>query len=375
MNDLDLYPIFSSASQRVANSYLRAQANLAIILPAGADAQERRSMEAAQRDLHAFFKTMYVRLFEAPADFGLPLDPDRFLEGDEQNTTQLKAELNKKFQKPRDWIAFGLDFLMLVGNEGRPDGDGLALDRQVAADFLKAAKKKKSFIDGLQATCGLRISEDEGRVSLRSELFPAMMPALKALAEACRQNPDANLGKLNFARCDFGCLVDHNHPDALDLYQIFARPDYERVKRLHDSLTELGYKPIFHIYAHMGWEVQYQGKRKIKASPLVRIQYSERCRNPLQVDIKCASADRLIPLIYHQSERLRQDFLSRTNLCREDECRWCRNKKNLGPSLYDFDGEKRAVCWYTNPDIRVFDDLSVELIEEYALFHEQLAPA
>jgi hypothetical protein len=165
-----------------------------------------------------------------------------------------------------------------------------------------------------------------------------------------------------------------NHiPSALDLYRMFIPEDFERVRELDEFLAQLDYKPVFQIYGAHGWEVQYQGKRKIKTSPLVRIEYSERHRNPLRVNIKCASTNRLIPLIYQQPERLRADFLGRTYECQDDACGWCRNKKSLGPSVYDYDGERRSICWYTNPDFSSFDDSSVALIEEYAIFHEQLA--
>jgi hypothetical protein len=92
------------------------------------------------------------------------------------------------------------------------------------------------------------------------------------------------------------------------------------------------------------------------------------------MQIKCASTARIAELLPKQSALLQEDFQRRVNECRGDECGWCRNNKTLGPSVLEFGGEFRTVCWYTNPDIRVFDEHTVELIEQYERMHAGLAP-
>jgi hypothetical protein len=62
------------------------------------------------------------------------------------------------------------------------------------------------------------------------------------------------------------------------------------------------------------------------------------------------------------------------NPCRGDGCGWCRNQKTLGPVVLEINGVPRSVCWYTNPDVRKFDDHTVELIQQYEHMHDALAP-
>ena len=100
--------------------------------------------------------------------------------------TRLKQELNKKLKKPRELIAYGLDFLSLLGTQGEVIGEQLVLDEQRHAAFLRYVRDKKRFLQGMQAV-GLEARTSDGTVVFHSEHFPAMMPALKALATACSQ--------------------------------------------------------------------------------------------------------------------------------------------------------------------------------------------
>ena len=121
-------------------------------------------------------------------------------------------------------------------------------------------------------------------------------------------------------------------------------------------------------------EVKYQGRRQVKSSPLYQVEYSERFLNPLRVFIKCASNNRIAALIPHQSKALEDDFFQRAYPCQGTKCDWCKNKKNMGPSQYEYEGEVKTICWYSNPDIPELNAEAVDLIQQYALMHEELAP-
>jgi hypothetical protein len=118
--------------------------------------------------------------------------------------------------------------------------------------------------------------------------------------------------------------------------------------------------------------VKYQGDRKIKATPLYPVDYDDRYLRPLRMQIKCVSSARLVDLMPSQSQLLQDDFSRRVNVCRADECNWCQNQKALGPSELVYNGESRTVCWYTNPDVREFDENTVELIQQYEQLHAGL---
>ena len=207
---------YASMAQRVASSYLRSLAE-------GGDKRPE------QRDLRGFFLAFYTALYEHPEQFGLPLtEDDLFMEG-EANGTGHKTELNKKRKKPQDLILAGLDFLMTAGCSGQLEGQALALDEETAAQ-VKKVRSLRIFLQGLSAA-GLQLVEVGGSLRLENPTYPAMMPTLKALAQACAVYPNTRLGAFHFARCDFRALQPGYIPDPLDLYRIFPAADYERRRR------------------------------------------------------------------------------------------------------------------------------------------------
>jgi hypothetical protein len=360
---IELKGHFDTISQRVVCSYIRSLAELSV---AGLD----ESMAGSARDLHAFFGAFYQRLFDAPAEFGLPTAPDDCITGEEKNGTEKKAELNRKLSKPREMLGAGLDFLMLAGQKGRLTEDGLCLAMAPVEieTFVQKSRNKKQFLKGFGGV-GLEISEAG---IFRCSNHPAMFPALKALAEACAQCKDERLGKYNFGRCDFRALDPNYKPSPQDLFHVFNPPDFEHAARLDAYFTARGYKAIFQVNNFFEWEIQYQGKRQIKGSPLARIGYSERFRNALRLGVKCASTDRLLPLLPQQPRSLQEDFSRRVFNCNGDACGWCKTRPHLGPSVYEFDGVQRTICWFSNQDIAELNDETEELIHQYAEMHEQL---
>ncbi len=364
MNTIALGQAFENISQRVVVSYLDHLADLQVVLPASAPP----GLEQSERDLHAFFEAFYTRLFNDPASFGLPLDEDAYVMSDRHGTNE-KAEITKKVKKARDLMELGMGFLMQAGVKGRLRGGELLLDEAVVNDYAGKSKAKKQFLKGLEAV-GLAIMPEGEGVVLRSERFPAMMPAFKMLAEACA--PQGRTGELNFGRCDFRALNPGYEPEAMDLYRVFNPADFQRVAELHAYLAQLNYKPVYQYYGMSGWEVKYQGSRAKKGTPLVQIEYSERYLNQLRIFIKCAASNRIIPLLADRPLFLQEDFNRRANHCNGDKCNWCANKKSLGPTEWTFKGETRTICWYTNPDIHVVDDTTVDLVKEYVSLHEAL---
>ena len=364
MNTIALGQAFENISQRVVVSYLDHLADFRAVLPAGAPS----GLEQSERDLHAFFEAFYTQLFNNPALFGLPVDEDAYVIIERHDTGE-KAEVTRKVKKARDLMEQCMGFLMQVGAKGTLRGTELLLDAAEVNAFAGKSKAKKQFLKGLE-DAGLLIAVDGATAILRSERFPAMMPALKMLAEACA--PAGRTGELNFGRCDFRALNPGFEPEAMDLYRVFNPVDFERVSQLHAYLTELNYKPVYQYYGMSGWEVKYQGSRAKKGTPLVQIEYSERYLNQLRIFIKCAASNRILPLLADRPLFLQEDFNRRANHCNGDKCNWCANKKSLGPTEWTFKGETRTICWYTNPDVHVIDDGTVDLVKEYVLLHEAL---
>lgn len=363
------YPTYQSSSQRMAHLYLAALTPFLPVIPPGMEP----ALAASEHDLHAFLQSLYAALYQAPQQFGLPLSPDMYIVGDEPDPRQYKQDVKKHLDKSKALIEQGMDFILLLGARGSLNGSALLFTTEEYEAILKESKVKKPFLAGL-ASLGLVIFKQAAAVAVSCASHPTMLPALKLLAQACAQYQDVRLGKFNFARADFRALDGQFAPSALDLYLVFEPEEYERLTRLHRFMAEHDYHPEIQYYGMSGFEVQYQGPKKIKASPLLRVMYSYRHLDPLQVDIKCVSVNRAIPLVMNQPRFLQEDFARRLNNCNGDQCNWCQDKKGLGPSVFEFDGVQRTVCWYHNPDIAVFDEDALRLVQQYTRMHDELLP-
>jgi hypothetical protein len=357
---------FANISQRALSSYQKSLANFKVV----AVEDENGVGEQPQRALYAFFSALYTALFAQADLFGLPTGPDAAIAENEPNEKDKKQAVKKLLNKPRDMIASGLDFLLLAGSQGKLDAQTLVLDGY--SGLVKQSKIGKKFLAGLRSI-GLEISVAKDSGVLAHPGFAGMMPALQALAKACAGYDPAAVGKFLFASCDFRALHGYK-PQAQDLYHVFAGDDYARAVELHAYFSARNYKTEIGIGGTFAWTVKYQGDRKIKATPLFQIEYEERYARPQRMQIKCASTARIADLLPKQPQFLQDDFHRRANICRGDECGWCRNNKTLGPAVVAYNGDFKTLCWYTNPDIRVFDEHTVELIEQYERMHAELAP-
>jgi hypothetical protein len=367
------YPTYHSSPQRMAHIYVAALTPFLPVIPPETAPEQQAALAASERDLHAFLQSLYAALYQSPQQFGLPLSPDMYIVGDEPNPKQFKQAVKQHLDKPKALIEQGMDFLLFLGARGSLNGSALLFTTEEYEAILRESKVKKPFLGGL-AGLGLVIFKQAAAVAVSCANQPDMLPALRLLAQACAQYQDVRLGKFNFARADFRALDGQFAPSALDLYPIFEPADCDRLTRLHHFMAEHDYHPEIQYYGMSGFEVQYQGPKKIKASPLLRVMYSYRHLDPLQVDIKCVSVNRAIPLVLKQPRFLQEDFSRRLNNCNGDKCNWCQDKKGLGPSVFEFDGVKRTVCWYHNPDIAVFDEDALRLVQQYTCMHDELLP-
>jgi hypothetical protein len=304
----------------------------------------------------------------------MPVAPDDRLETAAEHGER-KQEVTQKLKKPHEIVGAALELLRDLGCQGRLRGEDLVLGTAEFGELCKAkARIKKAVLAGMREA-GLAFLEGDGEVTVHGTLYPHMLPALKELAECCGRNPDGGLAAFNFAYCNFQALEPDYRPDALSLLGFFSGAEQERALRLHRFLLDAGYSPVCRSSVMHEWDIQYQGPRKIKSTPLLEIKYSERHKDPLQVYIKCASTDRLLPSFPAQPKAVRDDFRRRIYPCRGDACGWCRNRKSLGPSVLEHEGERITACWYTNHDLDRFDDGALEILQGYVLWHRELAHA
>lgn len=357
---------FANIAQRAVYAYLTSLVKQPV--------QTSADLEIAAPQFQNFLRDLYTLQFQSPEQFGLPVTEDLYIVGDEKDPKQFKQDVTRRLNKPKILLERGMDFLMNTGRQGILEDTSLLLGKKKYAELLKEFKIKKMFLQGLEFA-GLIVTEAEDTVTLTCAAYPEMMPAFKKLAIACSQYDDLRLGRFNFARADFRALGGQFSPSALDLYATCDPIDFDQLQRLDEFFIEEYYRPLIQIYGIRGWEVQYQGPTKIKASPLLRIHYDLRHKIPLQVKIKCASTNRIINLVYKQPRLLQEDFSRRVYICKGDTCNWCADKKGLGPSVFEFDGLTRTICWYHDSSVPELNENTLHLIKQYTLMHAELAEA
>ena len=328
--------------------------------------------DKSQRDLQAFFSVLYQNLYENPELFGFQLQPDEYLIEGEEGEKDHKQVLNRKMKKSRSVILKMLEFLIYMGINGTIEGSLLKIQKDDYLASVFRSRNQKKFVAGM-ADLGFLIEDSDEQVVFQSETSPDMMPALQALAQACVNHSDQRIGQFNFWRCDFNVLTAPDYvPSAEELYTLFMPEDTRRLLELHTYFVEQGYQSEMVIY-DTSWDIKYQGDRKVKSTPLYQVTYEDRYLNPMRVYLKPASTNRLAPILTDQPDKLQADFFNRTYPCQEEKCGWCATKKGLGPSIIEYQGEQRKVCWYSNPMIYPFVDESIELVKQYERMHQALA--
>ena len=366
--------IFETVTQRVVFSYQRQMPGFAPRLPESLSPGERDEMRLSQQDLDAFFRALYQCAYDRPETFGLPVIDDVCIEpgaGKEQ-----KQVVTKTVKKARDKMVTAVDYLYHVGRHGKCAADRLLLSQEdYTAFFTKRPRVKRKLVQGMQVV-GLTVSEQEDAVLIGNTTYPHMMPALRALAQACAQRDDRRLAALLFARCDLRALDAGFEPDLLDMLQtVLAPTEYDRAVGLHNALAEMDYKASLSIGGVHNWRVQYQGKRAVKSTAFFEYEYDEREKRPLRTTVKCAATNRLVPLLPDQSARLQQDFFRHAHSCGAPKCSWCKTRKGLNPSVLQVDGEKRTICWWMQRHFVELDEEAIELVRQYAQLHEALLAA
>jgi hypothetical protein len=365
---------FETVTQRVVFSYQRQMPGFAPLLSQPLPPSERDERSVSQQDLDAFFRAFYQCAYDRPETFGLPTSKDVYVEqgaGKEQ-----KQIVTKAVKKARDKMVAAVDYLYYVGQHGERAAEQLLLSKgDYASFFAKSPRVKRKLLQGMQSV-GLTVSEQEDGVLIGNTTFPQMMSALGMLARACAQREDQRLATVLFARCDFRALDADFAPDLLDMLQtVLAPTEFNCAVELHDALTGMDYQASLEIAGIHNWRVQYQGKRAIKSTALLEYEYDEREKRPLRTTVKCAATNRLVPLLPDQSTRLQQDFFQHAHNCGAPKCSWCKTRKSLNPSVLEFDGEKRTICWWMQRHFDKLDAQAVDLVKQYAQLHEGLLAA
>jgi hypothetical protein len=367
-------PTFENTTQRVVFSYQRQMPEFAPVLSESLSLPERNAVSASQQDLDAFFRAFYQSAYVRPETFNLPTTEDVCVE--QGASKEQKQAVTKIVKKARDKMVTAVDYLYHVGRHGKCAADRLLLSQDdYASFFAKGPRVKRKLVQGMQSV-GLSVSEQEEGILIGNTTYPQMMPALRALAQACAQRDDQRLATTLFARCDFRALDADFEPDLLELLQTALAPaEYDRAVELHNALTGMDYQASLEIAGVHNWRVQYQGKRAVKSTAFFEYEYDERDKRPLRTTVKCAATNRLVPLLPDQSTRLQQDFFRHAHSCGAPKCSWCKTRKGLNPSVLEVDGEKRTICWWMQRHIDKLDDQAIDLVKQYALLHEALLAA
>ena len=367
-------PAFVNISQRVVFSYQRQMPEFTPMLPDTLSTSAQHDLRVTQQELDAFFRALYQAIYDHPETFGLPITED--IDMGHGDSKEKKQAVARQIKKPRDKMVHGVHFLYHVAQRGTQVESQLRLQKEdYDSFFAKSPRVKKKLVKGMQ-TVGLDVSEQNDAVLVGNTHYPHMMPALQALAQACAQRDDEKLATWLFARCDLRALDADHQPDILEMLRTALSPtEHERAVKLHDALSEMAYDASMAIGGVHNWRIRYQSKRAIKATPLFEYEYDERQKRPLQLRVKCVATNRLMPLLSQQPTLLQQDFFRYAHKCAAPECSWCKTRKGLNPSVLEYAGEKRTICWWMQRHFSELDGQAVDLVKQYAKLHEGLLVA
>ena len=360
---------FESISQRVASTYRRMLTDFCPVIPETLTPEQQEVAIASQRDLHAFFTSLYHVLYTEPALFGLPLTEDTFAISDHGKEGINKTDVKRILDRPRKQIDEGLVLLRALAVNGRVKGDVLVVAPEDPALAYLKKKQGRAWVSGM-AAAGVELVDTAGSTILRGENFPHMMPALQSLAQSSMRCKDDNLGRVFFARCDFQAIKENFKSDPVDLFRMLRPEETAWAVEQHAFFTARGYQSQVTLNCLWQWQVKYQGKRSIKGTPLFEIDFDERLLHQMRAQIKCAAASRIAPLVEKHSIALQEDFNRRTFNCLN--CHWCDSRPHLGPVELTSAGETRKVCWYVPGDLNAFTVETSALVREYAELHEAL---
>jgi len=329
-------------------------------------------VDASQVDLQSFFTILSRELYENTDRFGIKFQVDEFCIEQEANGKDHKQALNRKISKSQPLIRQTLEVLQYLAANGTIVDDRLVMEMD---DFLaeRYQSPRLRFFFAAMAELGFHLIDGGELVTFHSETTSAMLPALQALARACATHEDRQIGAFNFWHCDLRALDTPNYvPPVEDLLSLFMEEDIPRLMELHRYFIDRGFHTITTIYNPTNWNINYQGRQKVKPTPLYKVTFEDRYINPLHVYIKPATMSSLIPLLPQQSLALQEDYFARAVDCRGAECGHCKNLKSVGPILLNVKGESRTVCRYVDNSVYPFTNESIPLIKEYEQMHEQL---
>jgi hypothetical protein len=112
-----------------------------------------------------------------------------------------------------------------------------------------------------------------------------------------------------------------------------------------------------------------------RQTPFFEFEYDERQGHQLVMRVKCASTNRLVPLLDGQPASLQQDFYRHAHNCGAPKCSWCKTRKALSPSVIEHAGSEKTICWWMQRRFTEMDGKAVDLVKQYALLHEALVAA
>lgn len=360
---------FANISQRVASTYARMLTDFCPVIAEGLMPEQQEAALASQRDLHTFFTSLYHLMYTEPGQFGLPLTEDIYALSDHGKEGPNKTDVKRILDRPRKLIDEGLEALRALAASGKMDGEVLVNAPDHPALLYLKKKQGRAWVNGM-AAAGLELIDTAGALLLRSEKYVRIIPALQALAQASQRCEDPHLGQVFFARCDFHALKDNFKPDPMDLFRMLRPEETAWAVEQHAFFTSRGYHPQVTLNCLWQWQIKYQGKRSIKATPLFEIDFDERILHQMRAQIKCAAANRIAPLVEKASPALQADFQWRVFNCHD--CNWCDSRPHLGPVEITIGGETRKICWFVTGDLGEITPESAALVKEYTQLHEEL---
>lgn len=231
---------------------------------------EWEALTGSCRDYAAYVRTLLGDMYQEPDSYGMrPGAMEQFLDGKKINRFQriCPAKVDALRSELHDSVYQYFRYLLALGTAGEVEGQRLVIPaaeyKKIRLRFDKSCNPKRKIADNripyqtrlaaLERT-GLFIIEQEGAAIVSSKSYPAMLPAMQALAKSAGNVK--TFGKQGFYNCEFRQLFHRYTPQYEDVMRPLPKPLRETADNFYDLAMEWKLRPSCTTF----WKVNFTWK-------------------------------------------------------------------------------------------------------------------
>lgn len=317
------------------------------VIPESLSREESRDLAIGEKSLHSFLGSLYSDMYQRPQTYFMEEIPDLYFNDGEW--FKRRPDMTKVRNK-NTHVMKALEILFEIAHQAVLDGDVLIVGGETYERIINerrpksvAQKRISGFWSALREL-GLEISKDADACTIRSEKYPKITTATKAMAR--HGGADDKLRFFAFYRCDFAAVNPSYLPDISRILSILPADSRVGADKILEFMTQSGYgiDVIVGGYPSSNWNILFSGNKRRKASQFFWMGFSIEYYNMFYAELHCMNPKFLIPIVYGKGEEY-GDWFNETWTQNCTGCGYCRDRfKPPGPYIFEHRGKKRGLC-------------------------------